>query len=236
MPQRFLRPGITTSKKWDACSWLGQSFYIRILTLVDDYGRYDADPTILRSHAFPLREDIRTGKVLELMRELEASHLAHFYKVDGKCYVQLWNWQETPRAAKSRFPEWKISKNETCEQMFPDVCKCSPPSFLVPRSPPPSSPSCGAPTLEESIEIVRAMREQNPKECDYTDAEVKAAWNSLEAGKDPWGRWKWGKNSTIPPGDPRAALEARINDKRDNRSSNGRHTKPHVKADHSKGF
>ena len=53
MPQRFLRPGITTSRRWNSLDWDSQSFYIRLLTLVDDYGRFDADPQLLKSYAFP---------------------------------------------------------------------------------------------------------------------------------------------------------------------------------------
>ena len=105
MPQRFLKPGITTSRKWDSCSWTAQSFYIRLLTLVDDFGRYDGDPVLLRSHAFPLREDIRAQQVQQLCVELQANQLAVFYKADGKDYVQLTNWTERPRADKSRYPD-----------------------------------------------------------------------------------------------------------------------------------
>lgn len=122
MPQRFLRPGITTSRCWDACSWQAQSFYIRLITLVDDYGRYDADFALLKSHAFPLREDIRAPQVQKLCEELAANQLADFYKADGKQFVQLKKWQERARS-ESRFPAF----DNTCEQMFADVSKCSPP-------------------------------------------------------------------------------------------------------------
>lgn len=124
MPQRFLRPGITTSRCWDACSWQGQSFYIRLITLVDDFGRYEADFTLLKSHAFPLREDIRAPQVQKLCEELQANQLAVFYKSDGKAYVQLLKWEEKPRASESRYPGF----DNNCEQMFSDVIKCLPPS------------------------------------------------------------------------------------------------------------
>lgn len=104
MPQRFLKPGLITSRKWETCSWVAQSFYVRLLTLVDDFGRYDADPVLLRSHAFPLREDIRTQQVQQLCDELQANHLAVFYKADGKPYFQLTNWTERARSERSKYP------------------------------------------------------------------------------------------------------------------------------------
>lgn len=105
MPQRFLKPGITTSKKWDGCSWQAQSFYIRLLTLVDDFGRYDGDCMLLRSHAFPLRDDVSKNKVAELCKELQEAGLTLFYSINGKDYLQLTNWSERARAESSRFPD-----------------------------------------------------------------------------------------------------------------------------------
>lgn len=129
MPQRFLRPGITTSQRFNAITFAAQTFYVRLITLVDDFGRYDAEPPLLRSHAFPFGDPI--GKAIsskalaEMCEQLSKSGLATFYKApDGKKYVQLVRWNENARAAKSKFPAF----DDTCEQMFSDVSKCSPPS------------------------------------------------------------------------------------------------------------
>jgi hypothetical protein len=120
MPQRILKPGITTSKKWNQMTWIAQSFYIRLLTLVDDFGRYEADPVLLKSHAFPLREDIRTPLVQQLCEELQANQLAIFYKVDGKAYIQFTNWTNKPRAESSLYPQI----TDKCEQMIADANIC----------------------------------------------------------------------------------------------------------------
>ena len=34
MPSRYLRSEITSSRRWNRCSWKAQSLYIRLLTLV----------------------------------------------------------------------------------------------------------------------------------------------------------------------------------------------------------
>lgn len=115
MPQRFLKPGITSSPKWDSCSWVAQSFYIRLITLVDDFGRFEANASLLRSMAFPLREDIRTPQVQKLMQELQANQLVDFYtNSDGKDYLQVLNWTERPRADHSKFPPF----DDNCKPLF----------------------------------------------------------------------------------------------------------------------
>ncbi len=143
MPQRFLKPGLTSSKKWESCSWMSQSFFVRLITLVDDFGRYEADPILLKSHAFPLREDIRAAQVQELCKELQAKQLAHFYKSDGKCYVQLGLWTERPRAEKSKYPDpntcEQMFSDNSCEQVKADESKCT--VYSSSSSSSPSSPS-----------------------------------------------------------------------------------------------
>jgi hypothetical protein len=149
MPQRFLKPGIVSSKKWDGLSWIGQSFYVRILTLVDDFGRYEADPILLKNQAFPLRENIRAAQVLELCRELSLSQLAFFYKADGKEYFQLSNWTERARADKSKYPETGepyltanvVSVTANVVNPQPPTSPSSPTPSPPPESSPPPPPS-----------------------------------------------------------------------------------------------
>lgn len=125
MPQRFLRPGITTSKRWNRCDWASQTLYTRLITLVDDYGRYDADPELIRAYAFPFGDP--AGKCLQLtaivrmLRTLVDNNLMIIYSNNGKEYLQILRWQERTRSA-SRYPE------PTCEQLTTIDNKCSPPS------------------------------------------------------------------------------------------------------------
>lgn len=141
MPQRFLKPGIVTSGRFNACCWMAQSFYVRLITLVDDFGRYEAEPALLKSHGFPLHEDLRSPQVQKLCEELQANQLAVFYRADGKAYLQLTNWTEKPRAQHSRYPAF----TSKCEQLYADAINCSPPSSSSPSSSPPPSPTRDAP-------------------------------------------------------------------------------------------
>src|SRR6476660_974274 len=105
MPQRFLRPGITTSDRWNSASWLAQSFYIRLLTQVDDHGRFDGRIAVLQSYCFPLRTDVTRQKVQSAVSELEQCGLIERYETpDHKEFVQITQWHEKPRN-KSKFAD-----------------------------------------------------------------------------------------------------------------------------------
>jgi hypothetical protein len=135
MPQRFLRPTIRQSKRWNRCPYDAQSLYIRLLTLVDDFARYEADPELLRSEAFPFGDPagnlITIENICLQLQTLADKDMIVLYEVEGVKYLELKRWKENARAKESRFPA-------PCKQMLADDNKCSPPS---PSPSPSSSPS-----------------------------------------------------------------------------------------------
>lgn len=142
MPQRLLRPGLKDSPKWNAVDWLTQSLYVRLLNVVDDYGRYYANPQILRGHCFAMREDVTAQSIVSSCQQLLDKKLAIFYDVENERYLQLLKWQERVRS-KSKFPdpptEGLLSNVGNCQQMI-----ASPPS---PSSAPSPSPTPSVLTL-----------------------------------------------------------------------------------------
>ena len=48
MPNRILREGILTSERIERLDWAEEVFYRRVMSVVDDYGRYYARPALLR--------------------------------------------------------------------------------------------------------------------------------------------------------------------------------------------
>lgn len=105
MPQRFLRPGITTSAAWNAVSFPAQSLYIRILTLVDDFGRYDGRVAVLHGYCFPLRPDVKPQQTAAMRSELQKAGLIEVYHVEEKEILQITRWQERARGEKSKYPD-----------------------------------------------------------------------------------------------------------------------------------
>jgi hypothetical protein len=110
MGDRILRHGIRTSEKAAANvrdgGWLAQVFYDWLITAVDDYGRYDARPAILRAEVFPLLLDlVREADVSRCLKSCETAGLIRLYTHDGKPYLELLNFKQRMRAANSRFPD-----------------------------------------------------------------------------------------------------------------------------------
>lgn len=148
MPQRFLRPGITTSERFNALSWESQSLYVRLITLVDDFGRYEANLRLLVSHTFPLGgpdgKSMSTTLIAKWCKELSDRGLVQFYEIDQKKYLQMLRWTERARAEKSKFPAF----DSTCEQLTTLDIKCSPPSSS------PSPPSIDLEVAEIPVELM----------------------------------------------------------------------------------
>jgi len=124
MPNRVLHAGLLTSKRWNRCSWIAQSAYVRLLTLVDDFGRYEADPVILKSHLFPLHVEpaVTVELVLDIINEWVKEDLLEIYLKEEDIFLQLKRWKNTPRAKNSRYPN-PPSAN-ICKQMQADARTC----------------------------------------------------------------------------------------------------------------
>jgi hypothetical protein len=128
MPQRLLRPGIVNSERWNAVSFEDQSFYIRLLTLVDDYGRYDGRPAVLAGQCFSVWNAQNPGHAIDAAKvELMLSRLAsdsvrliEWYEVEGKKVLQITQWQERIRdGAKEKWPPNPESAAGRCVPLLP---------------------------------------------------------------------------------------------------------------------
>lgn len=123
MPQRFLRPGITTSDRWNRVGFRAQSLYIRILTIVDDYGRCDGRASVIHGHCFSVwnennqDREITPQETLALLNALAAQFLVDVYEVDGKKVMQVTQWQERIRdGAKEKWPANPIPQDSAAER------------------------------------------------------------------------------------------------------------------------
>ena len=93
MPQRFLRPQITNSDRWNSVGFAAQSLYIRLITLVDDYGRYDGRASVIWAHCFAVwndkhpQETITMQQTEQMLQELAASRLIDLYELQDKKIV-----------------------------------------------------------------------------------------------------------------------------------------------------
>lgn len=114
MPHRILREGILTSDAVDRLTPPAEVFYRRLMSVVDDFGRFDGRPSILRAACFPLRIDkVREADISRWIHELETAGLIALYAVDGKAFV-LFHKAGTPRAKNSKYPDPPGTCAQTC--------------------------------------------------------------------------------------------------------------------------
>ena len=101
---RMIREGFLDSEKVAALSWRTECFFHRLLLVADDYGLFDARPTVLRTRLFPLHLDkVSNQDIQDCLHETEAAGLVRAYCVGGKDYVQIINFGQR-RQSKPKFP------------------------------------------------------------------------------------------------------------------------------------
>lgn len=79
--------------------------YYRLLVSVDDFGRIDARPLVIKSACFPIRMRATADKCMQWMQELEKANLIGLYMDDGKPYLYIKKWENKARAKHSKYPE-----------------------------------------------------------------------------------------------------------------------------------
>lgn len=115
MPNRVVREGIIKSELVDKLSFSAEVFYRRLMSVADDYGRYDGRSVILRADLFPLRSDrIDLEDIGDWKRECEIAGLIKIYLVGGKEFLEVLNFNQRLRSMKSKYPPADVS---SCPQM-----------------------------------------------------------------------------------------------------------------------
>jgi len=108
MPSRVIRGEINSSVSLNRVSIGAELTFDRLITAVDDFGRFDARREMLKAALFPVRADAPPELVMEWIRELVNEGCVRIYEVDGRSFLYLPAWERhrgnQRRANKSRFP------------------------------------------------------------------------------------------------------------------------------------
>ena len=100
MPNRIIREAILSSERVASLGWPAEVFYRRLMSIVDDYGRHEAHPQLLRSRCYPLQTDnVRTADITRWMAECQKAGLILGYEVEGKRYLEILNFGQQRRSA-----------------------------------------------------------------------------------------------------------------------------------------
>ena len=153
MPNRIIREGILTSTKVCSLGFPEEVFYRRLMSIVDDHGRYEATPQLLRAKLYPLQVDtVRVADITRWMaacqkaglialyaypsvaaspRWISADETAGLSVCDGKPYLVLENFGQQVRA-KSKCPpppgseeEHLLSPDNTCDHLQSNDSRCT---------------------------------------------------------------------------------------------------------------
>lgn len=117
MPDRVVRAGILTSDAVNQLSWAAEVFYRRLMSVVDDYGRYDGRAAIIRAVLYPLKIDRVSDRDVETwMREVAETGLLKVYTVDGKRFVEIAKFDQRLRAKASKWPS-PLSSADICQHV-----------------------------------------------------------------------------------------------------------------------
>ena len=100
------------SEKIDKLSPEAERFFYRLLVVVDDYGCYDARPSLLARKVFPLKENIDGRMADKWLSECVKQGLIETYEVDGKEYLEVLQFDQRIRLMRRKYP-----KNPKCPSL-----------------------------------------------------------------------------------------------------------------------
>ena len=120
MPNRIVKESIAKSEKISNLTDFQFRLWIHLITYVDDYGRGDARPAIIKGVCFPFRERMTNKDIEKGLADLAGAGCVSLYTVDGKPYLYFPNWEQHQRVRT------KVSKcpappeNDACQQSAAD--------------------------------------------------------------------------------------------------------------------
>lgn len=106
MSDRIIRESICVSDTLSKLSDFEERFWHHLTVCVDDYGRFDARPAILKGRLFPLRSETTEPIIAAALGKLASVGLVHLYQVEGKPFLQIVTWAKYQRIRnkKSKYP------------------------------------------------------------------------------------------------------------------------------------
>ena len=102
MPTRILREGIISSEPVNGLSERGELFYRKLMSVVDDYGRFFANPISLLGACYPLRPAVTEKEILGFVNECVEAGILTIY--GGGKYLVVFKFRQQTRSP-SKFPE-----------------------------------------------------------------------------------------------------------------------------------
>jgi hypothetical protein len=107
MPDRILRERITTSPELDSVSPEAERLFLRQMVRCDDYGGFEADPSIMLAMCFPRRAGAwKPATVAGWRDELARAGVWTLFTIDGRLFGSFVSWSrhQRKRTSRPKFP------------------------------------------------------------------------------------------------------------------------------------
>jgi hypothetical protein len=106
VPNRILRDGILRSERVAKLSPTAELFYRRLMSVVDDFGRYYANESLLLSDCYPIRPEWADIEMISrCLGECSTNGLISTYEVSGTRFLEILNFGQRIRSERgSKFP------------------------------------------------------------------------------------------------------------------------------------
>lgn len=120
MPQRILRDW-TDSEIIDKLKFEEEVLFTRLIMKADDFGNFHANPQLIKSLLFPLKDGIRVSDIDRWLKNIEAAGLIRFYTHNGSPFLNIVKFGQRLRQTRRIFPEpvefsEKIDMSASCQQ------------------------------------------------------------------------------------------------------------------------
>lgn len=106
MPNRIIKESIHDSEDVNKMTDFQFRLWVNLIAYVDDYGRGDARPAIIKGKCFPLRDRLTNADINAALKALAGIGCIDLYEVDGKPYLCFPTWESHQRIRQkvSKYP------------------------------------------------------------------------------------------------------------------------------------
>lgn len=94
----------TDSEAIDQLTAGAERFFTRLIMKVDDHGCYPANPQLLKSSLFPLKDDVTREMCEDWLAECRAAGVVTTYQSGGKGYLNVTNFNQRLRQKNLKYP------------------------------------------------------------------------------------------------------------------------------------
>lgn len=117
MPNRVIRENLLDSEKFNELTPEDQMFFVRLMLVVDDFGKMDARPELLKSKCYPV-SGVSPSLVSNMTDTCQSVGLIEVYEVGGKRFLRILNFGQRLRIKRSKYPNPENNDRQT-----PDMCQ-----------------------------------------------------------------------------------------------------------------